>query len=173
MKKFISILLLVFTMTPLAWAQEEIPVPQVSTNPQVVSYDSSAAMKPVALDGFFFKVPDVCEVTKAADGHIVAKAPDGSFGITAAIYEVDSSNKLTQKTCRDLAREMRVNKEKISAFEVNKLKGHRLTGTLESRDVNAAAIGNGKNKMLVIAVLSRPYKKQRSVQVIESVEYKK
>lgn len=173
MKKILITLLLAISIAPLASAQEEVPVPAVSTEPRVVAYDAAMAMKPVALDGFLFKVPDGCIVSKAADGHIMAKAADGSFGITAAIYEITRPDKQAQKTCKDLAKEMKVNKPKISDYDSNGLKGNKLAGTLEGRDVNAAAIYSGSEKMLVIAVLSRPEHKQWASQVLGSVEYRK
>lgn len=89
--------------------------------------------------GFDFQLPAGTVVEK--NSSLVAKYPDGSFGVSMSNVEKRGSNQdLAFKLCRQLATSMHLSNPKVQKVTFGKCKGAKASGVLEGQEVTVLVL---------------------------------
>lgn len=103
--------------------------------------------------GFNFKIPAGTIVEKGST--LVAKYPDGSYGISMANESLPSNQKIAFQVCRRLATEMNIPDAKVNKVSYGRSNGARATGNINGQEVTILVLPYD-NQQVTAVVLNTP-----------------
>lgn len=104
--------------------------------------------------GFSFEIPAGSVVEKTST--LLARYPDGSFGISMSNQEVEggSFQKRAYELCRMLSEQMKIEDAKVKKETIGGVKGARATGKLEGQEVSIIILPNGTQELTTVILAS-------------------
>lgn len=117
--------------------------------------------------GFDFKIPAGTIVEKGST--LIAKYPDGSYGLSMANESKPSNQKIAFQICRRLAAEMKIPNAHVNKVSYGKSNGAKATGTLDGQQVTILALPYGDQQVTVV-LLNSPSREEWARQFLNSLK---
>ncbi len=126
----LSIAMMTMTASPLfAQTTSQTPVSEETS----VSSTASSQYKTFGYDGFHFDLPADCIVE--ANDHFTAKSQDGTYGVSITYKDAPGTNqKRAYNLVGGLAKQLNLQKAKLSKVKINGLGGAIAQGEIEGRE---------------------------------------
>lgn len=106
----------------------------------------------VGVDGFEFEVPDACRLDEGAAGcDAVAKASDGSYGVSADVERAAPAGaRRLEELARRAARQLHIRGVRVSRLSAGGLCGVCASGELEDRQVSVSLYESAGRRLRLI-----------------------
>lgn len=120
---------------------------EISENAAV---ETSDTFRQLEYKGFEFEIPRDSRV--AIDRNLVARHPDGSFGVSMMVEEaIGTTQKRAVDLCRGIAGQLKLRDAEVSKIKVNGINGAIAKGKINDQDVAVLLLPyNGKEMTAVI-----------------------
>lgn len=101
--------------------------------------------------GFSFEIPAGTMVEK--NSKLLARYPDGSFGVSMSnVAKSGSNQKIAKQLCTELARTLKLKDEKVEGVKFGKCSGAKATGDMEGQKVTLLVLPYDGEEMTTVII---------------------